>query len=243
MRRLLQSLFGKSPPADAAATTLVGGLPFEVIQVPGAEAEATRERLLGRGVVPVIVGDMDEAERLFEPVLEEGRPDVEAVLKRAARLDVEAWTRERRAEASSLLGVVPSLWPSHPPPPRHLTVPREPLGGRFRPQVLLALVPADQSWQVPAYLHYGGFESCPSAHVHVALLRHWQRAYGAELACLQAATLECKVERPPSTREAALELVEQQIAYCPAIAQQGAQSVEALAGILLTARTWHFSWD
>lgn len=243
MRRLLQSLFGKSRLADAAATTLVGGLPFEVIRVPGAEAEATRERLLGRSTVPVIIGTMDEAERLFEPLLEEGRPELEAVLKRAARLDIEAWTRERRAEASSLLGAVPSLWPSHPPPPKHLVVPRDPLSGRFRPDVVLALVPADEAWQVPAHLHYGGFESCPPAHVHAALLCHWQKTFGAQLACMQVATLECKVDRPPATREAALELLEQQVAYCPGLAQQGAQSVEALADILRTARTWHFSWD
>lgn len=243
MRRLLQSLFRKPPPPDTAATTLVGGLPFDVIQVPGAEAEATRVRLLGRAAVPVIVGDMDEADRLFEPILEDGRPDVDAVLRRAAQLDVEAWVRESRAEASSLLGVVPSVWPSHPPPPAYLTVPRDMLTGHYRPQVLLALVSAEQPWQVPAHLHFGGVDSSPPAHVHVALLRHWQKAFGAQLACLQSTLVECTVERPPATRDAAIQLAEQHVAYCPGLAQQGAQSIDALATSLLTARIWHFNWD
>jgi hypothetical protein len=110
------------------------------------------------------------------------------------------------------------------------------------PMTPIALVPAAEGWQVPAVLRFDRGYAYPP-HVHVAMLRHWSEQYGAELVCMLPDLMEMQVARPPTTREAALVLAEEQFIYCQDIVIQGTQTIEALAAGLLHGTVWFFWWD
>jgi hypothetical protein len=73
--------------------------------------------------------------------------------------------------------------------------------------------------------------------------RRWHQEYGADIACLSSDVIECTVKSPPSSRQSALALAQEQFVYCPDIVHQGVESLEALAAILLDGKTWYFWWD
>jgi hypothetical protein len=56
-------------------------------------------------------------------------------------------------------------------------------------------------------------------------------------------TFELHVSRPPSSREAAMELAEEQYGFCSDIVDQGVESLEALAATLFDGHIWFFWWD
>ena len=55
--------------------------------------------------------------------------------------------------------------------------------------------------------------------------------------------IECTVDRPPASREAAMDLAWHQYAYCMDIVIQGTQTVDELAAILMYSPYWFFWWD
>src|SRR3712207_9258188 len=69
------------------------------------------------------------------------------------------------------------------------------------------------------------FRSEPEEHCTV--LRYWEDRYGAEIVGLSHDTFELQVARPPEDREAALELAEEQYAYCPDIVDQGVDTIRS----------------
>lgn len=243
MRKLLQSLFRKPQAADTAAPTLAVDLPFEMIVVPGHEAPAVRQKLLGKpGVTPVILG-AEEDIQLMVDLLDSSPQSLTSVLAEAEKLDAVSWLEQQAQADADLYAVEPAGWPGEPRPAPGLSVHLDVLSGRPKKSVLVALFPTPASWEVPAHMRYGGWNECPPSPVHVALHRRWHDAFGADIACMSSDVIECTVARPPETREAALALAREQFVYCPDIVHQGTQSLEALAATLQGARTWYFWWD
>jgi hypothetical protein len=89
----------------------------------------------------------------------------------------------------------------------------------------------------------GGWNACPFPWDHCAVHRYWQQQYGAEVVSVTHDIVQCDVSRPPTDRQAALSLAEQQYYYCADIVQQGVGTIEALAALLLKGRYWYFWWD
>src|SRR6266700_8144778 len=56
-------------------------------------------------------------------------------------------------------------------------------------EVLVALVPAKQPWEIPAVIGYGGWNYYPTPEDHVAILRYWNDRYGAELVAMTGTTV------------------------------------------------------
>jgi hypothetical protein len=108
---------------------------------------------------------------------------------------------------------------------------------------LIVLVPTDDSTTIPAHLHWGSWNERPAPEYHVAALRHWRDAYGAELVGLGRDTIDLKVARKPATRDEALELARVQYAYCNDIIDQGTGSYSVLAAGLMADDWWFFWWD
>ncbi len=242
MRNLLQSLFGKKDDPDSALSTILAGSPFEVIMVPGIEAEATRERLRGYGTTPVILGSSEDADLLVESLADSG-PDLADILAEAEALDLAGWLRSRRNEDRVPPDMAPSLWPVNAMAPQDLTLHYDVLAGRPKDRVLVALFGTPRGWEVPAHVRFGGWNTCPPAEVHVAMHRRWHQRWGADIACISGDVIECTVTRPPGDRAAARELAAEHMAYCPEIVLQGTQSLDGLATALVGARTWHFWWQ
>ncbi|NUP51144.1 MAG: DUF4253 domain-containing protein [Catenulispora sp.] len=132
-------------------------------------------------------------------------------------------------------------WPDEPGRRHGLVMPYQRDGSPAPLQV--ALIEA-QSWQIPALVGYGGWNGCPEPAVHGAVLRHWGRRYGAELACMSSVGLELVLTRPPATRWEALRLAWEYPAYClDGMDLYDAEDIPDLAACLLGAEAVRFWWD
>lgn len=110
-------------------------------------------------------------------------------------------------------------------------------------QVHIVVVPTDDPTAVPAYLRWGGWNACPGPEMHVATLRRWRDAYGAELVGMSGDVLNLKVTRRPASRDEAMALAFEQFLYCPDIVLQGTNTFEPLALALMEGDWWYFWWD
>jgi Domain of unknown function (DUF4253) len=108
----------------------------------------------------------------------------------------------------------------------------------FKPIVTLAFIPAPSPAEIPAFLKLGSWNAVPDADVFVALLRKWQREYGAELVALRQDCMDIRVARKPASREEALALAREHLKFC-ATGETIAQSAAALMHL----NWWHFYWD
>jgi hypothetical protein len=79
--------------------------------------------------------------------------------------------------------------------------------------------------------------------VHVAILKDWYECWGAEVVAATEGDLELRVQRPPTTPAAALELAKEQYMYCGDLVDQHNGSIAALAELLLGSPVWSFWWD
>lgn len=247
MLRWFKTLMGApgTPPdaPETAAPTLLVGLPFEMISVPGHEAVQAWEKLRGRpGQTPIILGGHEDVQPMVES-FEGDTKSAQQVLADAAQIDPKRWLREQYDADPDLYAVEPAVWPKAPGEQRGLSAHLDAVKQRPKGQVLIALMPTANAWEVPAFLRYGGWNDCPPPEVHAALHRRWHEKWGAEIACMAGDVVECVVARPPATREEAMKLAREQFVYCPDIVHQGVQSLEALANLLQGGKTWYFWWD
>jgi hypothetical protein len=223
-----------------------------LLTVPGEEALPSWRRLRARveetGHWPVLLGDDEDLDLHIENVEEyeepEGKSQVGAVLRAADRIDFTRWyTQQTRGGLESVLGAWPAQVGAEPAGDAVFTIPRDVLTRDPAPRVHVALVPTPRHWEVPAYLRFGGFNACPSPDEHVAIWRRWHETYGAELVGISHDVVEALVSRPPTDREGAMQLAQEQYAYCDDIVSQGCGSISELAARLLDRPTWYFWWD
>lgn len=85
-------------------------------------------------------------------------------------------------------------------------------------QTVLLLMPTPNGWDVPAYINWFASQGCNSQLI-VALLRHWNLCYGAELVAHYGTMLQFNVRHRPQTAQEAFQLAWQQytIAQCTTI--------------------------
>lgn len=179
-----------------------------------------------------IVAQKEQAEK-FRSILE----------KKYGAVRAEEMLRELKKEEAGSQGAHEE-WPEHQHPITQFTIPFERVGmGPPKAEVTMALFPTNHGWEVPAHLNLGGWNECPDAVGHVVMMKAWSEHHGAELVGVNGDTVEMYVNRPPSTREDALRLAEQQYRYCEDIVTQGVQTIVALASGLLGNHIWFFWWD
>jgi hypothetical protein len=198
---------------------------------------------------PVVVGDSEEEARVAE--MTQYAEDTSAkILDVAAGLDEDDALAARRVELDEIYEEAandPSFdlvgqWPPDAEPTSTFTLPLDVVSQRPRPTVIV-LVPAADPAEVPAVVHFGGWNACPGPELHVALHRRWQARYGAELVGMSADVIEMRVARPPKTRDEAMALANEHYAYCEDIVHQGVESLSNLAATLLDGTVWFFWWD
>jgi hypothetical protein len=238
----------------------LANFPFEIVETSGENAFATWKDLktADRGL-PVVVGaDVGNVLEPFHPQWR--RRSVAEILSAAAAIkfpeNLFKMRRDERAEALAALRKVKPAYPSedeHEPPlgewptmefpSMGLSIAHDLMTRKPFPNVYIVLVPTDDSATIPAHLHWGSWNECPAPEYHVAALRHWRSAYGAELVGLGRDTIDLKVARKPATRDEALELARVQYAYCNDIIDQGTRSYSVLAAGLMADDWWFFWWD
>ncbi|MCU0914498.1 MAG: DUF4253 domain-containing protein [Planctomycetes bacterium] len=244
---IFRRLFGKSGPGRSQPEpepNIV--LPYETLSVPGAEAVATCLRLRAEGagrITPVILGAPKYLEPLREGIVAGGSP--QTLLDRTEGIDARSFLDTRLAKDEEYYRSVEiGAWPDNVRASQDLIGPTDStMKPRLLRTVVICNVPTPRSWEVPAYLFFGGWNECPNPEEHVALLRYWHEHYGADVITLLGDAIECTVSRPPSEREAALALAREQFVYSPDIVMQGTQTLSALAAALCGGTTWFFWWD
>jgi hypothetical protein len=151
--------------------------------------------------------------------------------------NIEDWLEEEDNVKIDSKNIQDTLW--------HIdfTIPVDTYRGEERKNVLIGLMPGTSGCDVPAWLNWGGWNTCPLPEQHVAMFRYWQKNYGAELVGITHDVIEMNVRRPPHTESDSFRLAQMQYEYCPDIVDQNARSCRSLARSLQGSRVWHFWWD
>jgi len=151
---------------------------------------------------------------------------------RGEEISFESWLAEQQ-ENEPIEEELEGNWKQH----NNLVV--DPIVERFKSPLML-LFPVHKSWHVPGLLRYGNWNGCPAPDVQVAAMNYWHERFGAELVSLTRDTAEFRCERPPTTREGAIELAVQHFYYCSDTARD---SVLYSASRLKDSKYWSFWWD
>lgn len=230
-------------------------LPYELVEVPGAQAveklAALSKQGAVEGFVPVILGDKDDAERANE-TFDQNEEDIATALSRfssrpdsadevLARLREELIAENDEEFEDEFDTVTVEDVPDEGEPgslSAHLD-----RNGKPKKSVFIAKVATSEPWLVPIHLKFGAWNSCPESVDHAILAKHWADKYGAKVAAITGDTVEFSVERPPATKEEALKLAKEHYTYCTDIVDQGVGDIQSLAAVLLNANYWFFWWD
>ncbi len=244
--------------AQAMRVRMMAALRYEKVTVPGANALAEWEKLRAakRGW-PVVIGGDADLERIadqfsFDDPTVSGT-SVKTVAPRSAdRLLAAAAKVQFPADLYKVAETSPpkdgeALPATGPAPsgeaPPGLTAAEDVQTGRPLEKVHILILPTDKSWEVPAYLHWGGWNACPDPELHVAALRSWHERFGAELVGINGDTMNVRVRNRPKDRRQAWQLAHELHAYCPDIVDQGLGSMAAFASELMRSDWWFFWWD
>lgn len=167
-------------------------------------------------------------------------------MKTAETIDLPGYLQRRFDEANAEYPIEEEM--GHWPKPGEMTVPplsaaRDGLTGQPFETVYIVILPTDDPAESLAYLGWGGWHECPDDATHVAVLRRWQKLYGAVLVGISGAVLDFKVTNGPKNREDALALAREQFYYCPDIVWQKTGGLAPLAQSLIDSDWWYFWWD
>ncbi len=146
----------------------------------------------------------------------------------------ESWQRLLAPPQEPVLGD----WPAAATPQQGLSVVRDVPTGKLLDKVHIVLLPANDGTEAPAFLNWGGWNTCPPPEYHVAALRAWRARYGAELVGMGGYALDLAVAARPPSRDDALALAREQTLYC-----SGDRTLRALALDLMGDDWWSFWWD
>lgn len=214
----------------------------ELIKVAGEDALATYQNLKTQtGIIPVILGDNDDIASMAE-VMDYITDSFSQLLQQALSIDPLDWFVKRQVQDADYYDLTTGEWQDLSPA-TEISVHLDILTGEPKDEVYIALVPVEKSWMIPAYLKIGDWNDCPTAAEHTAIFKYWDECYGITVAGITRDVIELEIQRPPTTKEQAIQLAEQQFIYCPDIVYQGTQTIAALASTLLNGRVWFFWWD
>jgi hypothetical protein len=202
---------------------------------------------------PVILGPPEEIEPRRKSI-EANETTVSDTLRYAETVDFEQWLSKRTAEQledfrdgddgdESTLFAQVGDWPDGVASSKQLQNLFNVSTRKPHERIAIAMVPTQSPWEVPAFLRLGGWNECPEAGIHCAAHRYWHERYRAVIAAATNDVIELSVAKPPTSRDAALELARQQYTYCADIVEQGTQTLANLAASLLSGSTWFFWWD
>lgn len=221
--------------------------PFKYIVVPGKDALDTVKKYKSDSlspVTPIIMGGNEQISMLTDAI-EYNESTLDEILKGALEININNFLKEREEEDSEIVNDPEILgeWSDNVKPSNQLAAYTDILTGKPLKEVYVGLVPTIKSYEVPAYIKFGGWNACPDPEQHVALMKYWNEKYGANIISITGDTIECTVDNPPTTKEEAMALAREQFLYCEDIVTQGCGSISALAGTLLNAKYWYFWWD
>lgn len=160
---------------------------------------------------------------------------VEATLRRADALDLDAWLASR------------------PTPAPGTPMPIAPHEERFESlldpvlrlpvlDVAIALLPIDRGADAPAWLAFGNWPGCPEPAVHVAVLRRLEDAAHVELVAIGAERIEVRVPTPPTDPATRDRLAELLARWDPSAFAEDRATIATWSSTLVPSRSWSLSF-
>ena len=243
----LADLLRRVPTAGEPRAVIVGAdgetvASWELAVEPGAAAPQLCEALVREesGWLPVVVDDewTDALTEVPQPPDELADLDVEDGPLLLDRRWQTAHDRALREERSGMhRGTTPAA-----------TVDAVTRAVVERPDALdqgsVAVVRAQDLWQLPAVLGWAPVDAGLSAHELSVVLQYWEEQWGAQLVALGARSLVLRLDDPPSTDDDALAAAQEVLAVAPALLSEDLveplpRAAELLAPVLLGAGWWH----
>ena len=191
---------------------------------------------------------------------------VESVIKSAKRIENCDWIFHMRDRFDAEIGIGSydgrahkllddrGDWPEKFQPIDEFYLPK--FWGRESGKVALLLPSCREPWMIPAHLRASGANEQPNGVNQCAMLRRWKRIWGAEPVCCHGSFYELYVNRPPTDRNAALNLAYEHVWLCYDRINQSSPGphelppghkttgvLERLAAALLNSSVWYFWWD
>lgn len=221
-------------------------LPFKYITVKGEIALETclnlRKKYKGK-VTPVILGSYDDVNNLLDG-LSSNKKSPKEIIEKSLKYNAETLVQKRLKNDFDFYNNMPmGEWTMDALPLSGIVANTDIMSGKPLKEVFIGLIPTGNSYEVPAYLNFGGWNECPDAEEQVGILRYWYEKYGAEVISVTPDILECTVGNPPKTKEKSIDLAKEQYYYCCDIVTQGTESISNLASSLLDSKYWLFWWD
>jgi Domain of unknown function (DUF4253) len=236
---LLERLFAKAKQTKpvqqaikqaAAVVNPPAVFPFEFIEIPGGEAVAAFERAKTEGKgIPLLIGGGALDRQGLADMMKYRKPSTQDYLRMATEKPNPFDSKAK----PKVEGAVPLPGALDEPP---FLVRAHPEG--FKSVVTLATIPAKSSADIPAFLKLGGWNGIAEAEVFVALLRKWQRDYGAELVAISMDAMDVRITRLPANKTEAMALAREHKRFC-----SSEITLAEMADELMHAKWWHFYWD
>lgn len=225
--------------------------PFEYLIVSGNEAASVLSKYHSKdSITPVVMGEFNKFSQQYIDVTAATFSDIDSVeisIKKARQLDVDKWIKQQIMEYpedyADYLEETTVSTDTEIQQAGSLVIATGMLTGEMNPLIVIGLIPVKESWQVPSYLAFGGWNSVPMPEVQSAFFKRWGDQYGATVTTVAGDVVEFSVDRPPTTDAEALALAKEQLIYCPDSVFQGYGSVGDLAAALKGASNWFFWWD
>lgn len=122
------------------------------------------------------------------------------------------------------------------------------VGGKLLPstdhydgEMYLVKVPADNPFEIFAWLPFGGWNECPGTNEMISICEYWYKEYGAVPAAITRDTLTFYLSDPVSDKAAAVKAAKEQCAFSSEVLGMGGISSYVL--MTLNSNVWTFWWD
>lgn len=222
----------------------------EILQLPIQTALSEFEKLRAdyptTQKYPFFIGG-EKNLKLFESSPKLSDSEIEDAVSGALDLDLSQWFANRQNEESENEwfneGELTGEWFEIKSEQAAPYVLREKRLGEKHEFIYTGLTEVQKPWMLPAVCGFGGWNECPPIDAQCAAMKYWQEKYGAEIITLTGDYFECQVEKPPATKEEAMQLAWEQYWFCPDIVDQGTETISNLGAALLDSRLWFFWWD
>lgn len=106
--------------------------------------------------------------------------------------------------------------------------------------IYLVEVPVKESWQVFAYIPFGGWNECPDADEQMAVAKYWYEKYGAVAAHFSNDMIQYYLPKPVT--DDTMSVAEEHMGYCEDTVLQG-DNLTTLAATIKESTVWTFWWD
>jgi len=234
---------------------------FYTLTVPRSQAYPLWDALRNKNTLlaywPLILGTEDDLSVHQQDFTDPNIDSVPQIISNAHRLDRCAWISKRLHELGyaprhedpdpdrQSIDDAPGVWPAEITPKRRSRYEMPIFHQSTSPStpIEIGLFPTTKCWEVPAWLKYGNWNSCPETEGHILLWQHWYHQYKAEPVALTADTLEFRVALPPTSTHAALQVAYEHFAYCPDRTEEDVRLIASLAALLTNTNHWFFWWD